>query len=112
MSNFIPDRLNETPSVFMGCSWEELGIAGAFSAGVSLIIGIVVGLLFGIWVAIPAILTVGGLLGTYIIAKIMMTLKAGKPHGYYKTKIAIIMKKYGFKDSRMIVVSRIWSIDR
>lgn len=112
MSDFIPDRLNEPPSVFNGCTWLELGIAAALAAAVSLFLGIILALLLGTWIVILGLLPIGTLAGIYLISKLMMGAKRGKPVGYHKTKLHLLFQAMGFRPKDLITESRVWDIGR
>jgi conjugative transfer region protein (TIGR03750 family) len=110
MSDFLPNRLNEPPSVFNGCSWEEIAWVSALAFVVSLLLGVMVISLGGKWIVLFACLTVGTLVGIYIGSKIMSRVKRGKPPGYYKTGMHIKLQKLGIRKITTITKSRVWDI--
>lgn len=109
MSDFIPDRMNEPPSVFNGCSWEELGALAGTSFVTSFVLGILLALITS-WLVILLSIVVGTLFGIYFGSIVMLRLKSGKPPGYYKTKFHIILQDLGVKPRSCINKSRVWDI--
>lgn len=109
LTNFVPDRLNEPPSVFGGCSWEELGALATASASASLVLGIILAFLVH-WIVIFAVLVSGTLLGVYAGSKLMLTAKQGRPPGYFKTRIHLQLQDWGLTDRKSITRSRVWDI--
>ncbi len=110
MSDFIPDRLNESPSVFKGCSWEELAGLAALAAASSLVLGILAWIVTGIWLLIFCFVTVGTLLGLFFGSIFMQVAKKGRPSGYFKTKWNIALQNLGLVTRTAITQSRIWDI--
>lgn len=110
MPDFLPDRLNEPPSVFNGCSWEELGMVAIVSAAISLMLGIVVIAMGASWIILFAFVTCGTLIGTYIGSLIMSKIKAGKPAGHYKVQAHLMLQKIGLKNRTAILKTQSWDV--
>ncbi|TYG35298.1 TIGR03750 family conjugal transfer protein [Lonepinella koalarum] len=79
---FLPSRLNREATVYGGMTVSEFGISAVIGFAFGLIIGLLLWVLTGFWLLIPAlamllcILTV--LVGKGIVAK----MKRGKPEAY------------------------------
>lgn len=112
MTDFIPDRLNEAPSVFYGCTWAEIGISAAVSAAASLALGVLFAVVTGFYVIVLGFLVIGTLSGVFIIAKVLQRVKRGKPIGYYKIKHTLLMQRLGLKENTVINESRVWDVER
>lgn len=109
---FIPDRLNEEPVIFIGMTDSELRIGGVLSVLIWVPVCVLIAMLFG-----QAILGIGAgvtfALGTmWVLGKKLKTLKRGKPVGFHVNAAIAFLEDAGLKSKTMIRESRGWDIRR
>ena len=109
---FLPDRLNDEPSVFKGCSVTELTtlaiVAGVLWLPISLLITAIFGAItmgFGIAGV--------GVVGTVVLAAgRFQKLKSGRPNGFYLQQLRCWLDSRGIVKAPFIRRSGYWDIGR
>ena len=108
----LADRLNGQPTIFRGCTSQELTAIAILST------------IF--W--IPVMVMVLGALGNYaagfsigailigatmfVVATIFQKIKRGRPEGYYQQQLECILEDQGLKRSHYIRRTGNWSLGR
>lgn len=109
---FLPDRLNRQPVVFLGLTDGELrGVALANLAvlvPLSAVLGAAVG--FGIFGAGFGFLLSGG--GVWLSARTLRRLKRNKPAGYHEDRIRAWLEDRGMAKRTMLRESAVWDVRR
>ena len=111
-SELLPQRLNTEPPVFRGCSLSEvLTLACIFSA---LMIPVCIVLLSLVGYALMGV-GIGVLLamaGTVVGATFLQKKKRGRPIGYYRLQILLLLDKLGIRKMDLTKRSGKWVIGR
>lgn len=108
----LADRLNQQPTIFRGCTSQELTTIGWVSAV--------------FWIPFMVLLTgalgnfavgfsIGGILigvTMVVVATVFQRVKRGRPDGYYQQKIDCFLEDKGFRQSHYIRYTGYWSIGR
>ena len=110
--DFVPDRLDRQPAVFLGLSDGELRLVAAANAGAWLPAGLLVGTAAGVWIAgftAGVLLTAGGV---WMSARALRRMKRGRPDGYHEDRIAAWLEDRGLKSRTMLRESAVWDVRR
>ena len=110
--DFLPDRLNSEPPVFLGLSNTEMFLLLKVGMGVWMPVCLIVAFLlgktilgFGVGFALAiATVAVGG--------KFMQKLKRGRPEGYHERLIKIRLQDRGLANCSYIRYSGAWDVCR
>ena len=109
---FLPERLNDEPPVFKGCSVSELTTLAMLAGGVWLPISLVVAAIFGA-------ITMGfGIAGVGVVATVVLAagqfqkLKSGRPSGFYLQQFRCWLDARGLVKAPFIRRSGYWNIGR
>ena len=109
---FLPDRLNDEPAVFKGCSVSELTMLAIIAGVVWLPISLIVAAIFGA-------ITMGfgmagvGVVGTVVLAAgRFQKLKSGRPSGFYIQQFRCWLDSRGLIKAPYIRQSGYWDIGR
>lgn len=110
--DFIPDRLNEEPVVFLSMTETELKYsflaALAISAPVTLLIGLMLGQpLYGAVCSLPVTLGV-----VWLVGKRLKVVKRGRPKQYHMMALRAWLQDRGLSSGGLIRESTVWGIQR
>lgn len=108
----LADRLNGQPTIFRGCTSQELTAIAIISTLFWIpVMVMVLGALgnFAAGFSIGAIL-IGATM--FVVATIFQKIKRGRPEGYYQQKLECIMEDRGLRKSHYIRRSGYWSLGR
>ena len=111
-SELLPQRLNTEPSVFRGCSLSEVLVLALIFSALLIPISIILLSLVGyalMGVGIGVLLAMGS---TFIGATLLQKLKRGRPIGYYRLQIVLLLDKFGLRKSGITKRSGKWVIGR
>lgn len=109
---FLPDRLNRQPPVFLGLTDGELKMAALGSVGVLVPAGAVVGGVAGSAVLGIGVGTVAAGGGMWVWARLLRRLKRGKPAGYHEDRIRAWLEDVGVVSRTMLRESAVWDVRR
>ncbi len=110
--NFIPDRLNEEPVIFLGMTNSELKLLSMLAVGfwvpVCLIFTVIVGLgIVGLGLGLALAFATMWLSGKKITA-----LKRSKPKQYHMIWLTAWLEDHAMKRKTIIRKSQVWGIHR
>ena len=110
--DFLPDRLNEEPVVFLAMSHSELRLAalGSFALWLPLATG--VGALFGQALMGAALSLAGVFASLWLIGRRLRVLKRGRPRQFHVMAIHARLQDWGLMRHTLIRDSRTWDIHR
>lgn len=109
---FMPDRLNEEPVVFLAMTNSEIKIAlltlFATWTPVCFVVGLMVGKL------LLSLTAVAGLVfaSMWIVGKRLKVIKRGKPKQYHVLAINAWLEDRGLSKETLIRTNRVWDIKR
>ena len=107
---FLPDRLNRAPAVFLGLTDGELRLAGLANLAFWVPAGTAVAALAGhavLGVGAGALAACGGI---WLTARVLRSLKRGRPEGYHADAVAAWLEDRGLKPRTMLRESAVWDI--
>ncbi|MFV0277018.1 MAG: TIGR03750 family conjugal transfer protein [Parahaliea sp.] len=109
---FIPDRLNEEPVIFLSMTHSEIKYSALLSLALWMPTCTLVGFLCG-----SAILGLGASLGLvfgtlWLLGKRLRVLKRGKPRQYHALAIRAWLADHGLGNTGLIRSSQVWDIKR
>lgn len=110
--DFIPDRLNQEPIIFIGMTNSELKLAAVLSVVVCVPISTVLGFFLGaglVGFSIGIALAFGLM---FLVGRRLRGLKRGRPEGYHIDAIHAWLEDKGLRPKSMIRESRVWDIVR
>ncbi len=110
--DFLPDRLNEEPVVFLSMTNSEIQYAALLCLGVWIPLSTAVGGLFGnalMGFALSLGLVFGSL---WLIGKRLRVVRRGKPRQYHVMAIRAWLQDRGLAPRTLIRDSRTWDIHR
>lgn len=109
---FIPDRLNEEPVVFLSMTNSEIKLSLMIFFALWTPVCLVVGLLLG--KALLALACVAGMvfLSMWLAGKRLRTIKRGKPKQYHMLALRAWLQDHGLAQKDLIRQSRSWDIQR
>jgi len=109
---FLPDRLNRQPVVFLGLTDGELRGVGLANAVVLVPVAGVLGTAagFGIFGVGLGFLLAGG--GVWLSARALRRLKRNKPAGYHEDRIRGWLEDRGLARRTMLRESAVWDVRR
>lgn len=110
--DFLPDRLNEEPVVFLSMTNSEIKYAAGLCLGVWVPVSTLVGALLGFALmgfALSLALVFGSL---WLIGKRLRVVKRGKPRQYHVIAIQAWLQDRGLAPRTLIRESRSWDINR
>lgn len=109
---FIPDRLNQEPVIFIGMTDSELRWGGLLSVLFWVPVCVVLAALLGqaiLGIALGVLLALGCM---WVTGRKLRTLKRGKPQGFHVLAIVALLEDAGIKSKTMIRESRSWDVRR
>jgi conjugative transfer region protein (TIGR03750 family) len=109
---FIPDRLNEEPVVFLSMTNSEIKLSLMLFFALWTPICLIVGLLIG--KALLSLACVAGMvfLSMWLAGKRLRIIKRGKPKQYHTLALSAWLQDRGFSRKVLIRESRTWDIQR
>lgn len=105
ISAILPRRLNEPVIVFSGCTLKELITMSVSIFIFWLVFGFVVGVIIGkvmLLVLSSILLTLGSV---FAAAALVLTIKKGRPNGYFEQIISLFLERFGLKKSYLFQAS-------
>lgn len=108
----LADRLNQQPTIFRGCTSQELTTIAWVSAVVWIPICVFITGIFGNY---AVGFSIGGIaigLTMFVLATIFQKIKRGRPDGYYQQLIDCFLEDNGFRKSKFIRKTGLWSTGR
>ena len=110
--DFLPDRLNEEPVVFLSMTNSEIKLAAlacfAFWVPLSTLAGALLGqALLGVALSLAWVFA-----SLWLIGKRLRVLKRGKPRQYHVLAIRALLQDYGLLPNTLVRESRAWDIRR
>ncbi len=109
---FIPDRLNEEPVVYLSMTNSELKAVAMVSVGFWMVVGLLISLLLGLGIlglAAGLLLAFGTM---WVVGKQLRVLKRGRPKGYHIAVVNAWLEDHHLKTKTMIRCSQTWGIRR
>jgi len=110
--DFLPDRLNEEPIVFLSMSNSEIQLAALLCLGFWVPVATAMGALLGNALMGLALSLVGVFGSLWLIGKRLRVLKRGKPRRYHVMAIQAVLQDWGLAPRTLIRDSRRWDIHR
>ena len=109
---FIPDRLNEEPVVFLSMTNSEIKLSLMIFFAIWTPICLIVGFLIG--KALLALACVAGMvfLSMWLAGKWLRKIKRGKPKQYHMLALSAWLQDRGLSSQVFIRESRTWDIQR
>lgn len=109
---FIPDRLNEEPVVFLAMTNSEIKLALMIFFAVWTPVCVVVGLIVG--KALLSLACVAGMVfvSMWLAGKRLRVIKRGKPKQYHMLALSAWLQDHGLCAQVFIRESRTWDIQR
>ena len=109
---FIPDRLNQEPVIFIGMTDSELRLGAVVSVCFWLPLCLVLAALLGQAILGIAAGVVLALASMWWVGRKLRVLKRGKPQGFHVLAITAFFEDAGLKSKTMIRESRSWDVRR
>ncbi len=109
---FIPDRLNEEPVIYLSMTNSELKAVAMVSVGIWVPLGLLVSVLLGqgiLGVGVGMLLAFGTM---WAVGKQLRVLKRNRPKGYHVAAIHAWLEDHHLRKQRMIRCSQTWGIRR
>lgn len=110
--DFIPDRLNEEPVVYLGMTNSEIKFSAlvffAVWSPVSLIVGLLVGKIMIALALSPALVFAS----MWLTGKRLRVVKRGKPKQHHVLALRAWLQDHGLIKEVLIRQSRVWDIHR
>jgi conjugative transfer region protein (TIGR03750 family) len=110
--DFLPDRLNEEPVVFLAMTNSEIQYVALLCLAVWIPASTLVGALCG-YALMGFALSLAGVFGSlWLIGRRLRVLKRGKPRQYHVMAIRAALQDRGLAPRTLIRESRAWDIRR
>jgi len=109
---FIPDRLNEEPVVFLSMTNSEIKLSLMIFFAVWTPICLIVGFFIGKAVLSLACVIGLVLLSMWLAGKRLRTIKRGKPKQFHMLALSAWLQDHGLSSQVFIRESRTWDIQR
>lgn len=110
--DFIPDRLNEEPVVFMAMTNSEIKFSTLVFFTVWSPISLIVGLLVGKTIIALALSPALVFVSMWLTGKRLRVIKRGKPKQHHVLALRAWLQDHGLIKEVLIRQSRVWDIHR
>lgn len=111
-NEILADRLNEQPTIFRGCSSQELVTIAWVSAVIWIPICVMLSSMLGYAMVGFSLGAIGVGCTVFVTATIFQKLKRGKPFGYYQQLFACFLEDKHIWRSKFIRKTGVWSLGR
>lgn len=111
-NEILADRLNEQPTIFRGCSSQELVTIVWVAAVIWIPACVVISTALGYAMVGFSIGAIGVGATVFVVATIFQKLKRGKPYGYYQQLLACFLEDKHIWRSKFVRRSGPWALGR
>ena len=107
---FLPDRLNQQPVVFIGLTDGELRTVAMANVGVFGVLGSMAGVVAGGGVLSIGLGGLAAAVGIWMTARVLRRLKRGKPAGYHADAARAWLEDRGLAPKTMLREAAVWDV--